>query len=112
MMDGFKEAQSLEELQTFVKEKDLALLYLYGKNCSVCHAVLPQIKPIIESYPEIESMQADVQKLQSIAGEYTVFTIPVVLLFVNGQEVMRFARFIERNKVNEQLKKITDALKA
>ncbi|SFC25375.1 Thioredoxin [Alkalibacterium subtropicum] len=110
-MDGFKEARSLEELQDHVKENDVALLYLYGEHCSVCHAVLPQIKPIVESYPEIRPLQADVQNLPEIAGEYTVFTIPVVLLFVDGREVMRFARFIEKNKLNEQLEKITSALK-
>ncbi len=110
-MDGFKEAQSLEELKSHVSENDLAFLFLYGQNCSVCHAVLPQIKPIVEQFPEIRTLQADVERIPEISGEYTVFTIPVVLLFVDGREVMRFARFIEREKLKEQLEKITSALK-
>lgn len=110
-MDGFKEAESLEELNKHVSENDLAFLFLYGQNCSVCHAVLPQIKPIVERYPEIETLQADVEKIPEISGKFTVFTIPVVLLFVDGREVMRFARFIEKNKLEEQLEKITSALK-
>lgn len=110
-MNGFKEAHTLDELKKHVEQNELAFLFLYGQNCSVCHAVLPQIKPIVESYPEIKTLQADVQNLPEISGEYTVFTIPVVLLFVDGREVMRFARFIEKNKLNEQLEKITSALK-
>lgn len=109
-MDGFKEADSLKELQEHVEQNDLSFLFLYGQHCSVCHAVLPQIKPIVENYPEIKSMQADIETIPEISGEYTVFTVPVVLLFVNGKEVMRFARFIEKNKLKEQLEKITSAL--
>ncbi|MFO8068562.1 MAG: thioredoxin family protein [Alkalibacterium sp.] len=109
-MDGFKEAQSLEELRKHVNENDLAFLFLYGQNCSVCHGVLPQIKPIVEGFPEIKTLQADVEKIPEISGEYIVFTVPVVLLFVDGREVMRFARFIEKNKLHEQLDKITSAL--
>lgn len=111
-MDGFKDAQNLEELKSHVNEHDLALLFFYGQQCSVCHAVLPQIKPIVERFSSIETMQADVEKLPEISGEYTVFTIPVVLLFVKGKEVMRFARFIEKKKLEEQLEKITHALNA
>ncbi|MDZ7834486.1 MAG: thioredoxin family protein [Alkalibacterium sp.] len=111
-MDGFKEAKSLEELREHVDQNERAFLFLYGQNCSVCHGVLPQIKPIVEGYPSIRTMQADVEKIPEISGEYTVFTVPVVLLFVEGKEVMRFARFIEKNKLDEQLDKITEALNA
>lgn len=109
-MDGFKEAQSLAEVKSVVEENDLAFVFLYGEHCSVCHGVLPQVKPIVEKYEQIATVQADVEQIPELSGEYTVFTVPVILLFFNGKEVMRMARFIEMDKLSHQLKKITESV--
>lgn len=109
-MDGFKEAQSLSEVRAVIEENDMAFVFLYGEHCSVCHGVLPQIKPIVEKYEQIATVQADVEHIPELSGEYTVFTVPVILLFFNGKEVLRMARFIEMDKLSHQLKKITEAV--
>lgn len=109
-MDGFKEAQSLEEVKAVVEQNELAFVFLYGEHCSVCHGVLPQVKPIVEAYETIAKVQADVENIPELSGAYTVFTVPVILLFYNGKEVLRMARFIESDKLSHQLKKITEAV--
>lgn len=109
-MDGFKEAQSLSEVKAVVEESELAFVFLYGENCSVCHGVLPQVRPILEAYEQITTVQADVELIPELSGEYTVFTVPVILLFFNGKEVLRMARFIETDRLTYQLKKITEAV--
>lgn len=109
-MDGFKEMTSLEETTQMIQNEKLVFLFLYGEHCSVCHGVLPQIKPMIDGYNEIEAVQADIEKLPALSGEFTVFTVPAVLLFLEGKEVSRFARFIEKDKLKHQIDKILDAL--
>lgn len=109
-MDGFKDAQTLDEVKGVVENNELAFVFLYGEHCSVCHGVLPQVKPIVEKYGQIATIQADVENIPELSGEYTVFTVPVVLLFFNGKEVLRMARFIETDKLSYQLNKITDAV--
>lgn len=109
-MDGFLEAQHLDDVREHIKNERLALVYVYGETCSVCHAVMPQIKPIIEQFSSIKSIQIDTEKFPEVSGEWTVFTVPVILLFLDGKEVLRAARFIEKNKLETQLMKITHAL--
>lgn len=109
-MDGFKEVDSLKETVRIIQQEKIVFLFLYGENCSVCHGVLPHIKPLIDSYTELESIQADIEKIPALSGEYTVFTVPAVLLFLEGKEVLRTARFIEKDKLRHQIDKILDAL--
>ncbi|MCC5895905.1 MAG: thioredoxin family protein [Alkalibacterium sp.] len=109
-MDGFKEVDTLIEATDTIQQEKLVFLFVYGEHCSVCHGVLPQIKPLIDRYSEITSIQADIEKIPSLSGEFTVFTVPAVLLFLEGKEVVRFARFIEKEKLKHQIEKILHAL--
>lgn len=109
-MEGFFEARDLNDLREHIRNNRLALVYIYGETCSVCHAVMPQVKPIIEQFKAISAMQIDSERFPEVSGEWMVFTVPAILLFVDGKEVLRVARFIEKNKLENQLIKITNAL--
>ena len=109
MMKGFPEASSMEEIGQFTRTHTFSFLYLYRDDCSVCHAVQPQAASVLREFPQIHSMQANVSQLPLIAGEYSIFTVPVLLLFVDGKEVMRFARLVEMEKLHRQLQRITEA---
>lgn len=109
-MDGFREAESVEEVRELIDNNKLVFVFLYGENCSVCHGVLPQIRPVIDSYNELMSIQADIEKLPMLSGAFTVFTVPVVLLFLEGKEELRIARFIRTEELRERIDKILDSV--
>ncbi|EXJ23002.1 Thioredoxin [Alkalibacterium sp. AK22] len=109
-MQGFKEAKSLHEVRELIDQEKLVLCFFYGEHCSVCHGVMPQLKPVIDGFSKLKSIQADVEKMPEFSGAYTVFTVPVVLLFFEGKEVLRMARFIEKEKLRHQINKILDAM--
>ena len=108
-MKGFSEARTIEEIDAFIHTHTFAFLFLYQENCSVCHAVQPQAAKVLKEFPHIHPLQANVTQLPELAGKFTIFTVPVLLLFVDGKEVMRFARFVEMEKLHHQLKRITEA---
>lgn len=109
-MDGFREAESVAEVRELIDTDKLVFVFLYGAHCSVCHGVLPQIKPMIDSYNALTSIQGDVEKLPMLSGEFTVFTVPVVLLFLEGKEVLRVARFIRTEELRDRIDKILDSV--
>lgn len=109
-MNGFREAESVEEIRELIDNNKMVFVFLYGQHCSVCHGVLPQIRPMIDSYNELMSIQADIEKLPMLSGEFTVFTVPVVLLFLEGKEVLRIGRFIRTEELKERLDKILDSV--
>ena len=108
-MEGFHEAYTIEEIDTFIEEEKFAFVYLYKDSCSICHGVQPQAARILENYPAVQTIQVNLSTLPELAGKFTVFTVPVLLLFVEGKEMMRFARFVEMDKLNHQLARIVES---
>ena len=98
--------RSLEEIKTTIDQNQLALLYISRPNCSVCHGLLPQVEELLKQFPSIVTIHADADEIPEIAGEYSIFTVPVVLVFVDGKEMVRKARFVPIGELEEQLSKI------
>lgn len=102
-MERFYELEALKEK---IAESKIALLYISGANCSVCHSLLPQVEEVVKKYPELDSFQLEADDVPAVAGEYTIFTVPVVIIFVDGKEVDRKARFVPIDELDQQLSKM------
>ena len=86
--------ESYGAIKKLIRENEMVLVYFGSESCGVCIAVKPRIEEILKNYPGIKCIEVDVDKSIGAAGEYNVFTIPVILLFINGKETIREARFI------------------
>ena len=85
-MNTFPQAQSLEEVVGFIREHHLAFVYISRENCGVCHAILPQVQEILKEFPTIHPIQVNADLVPEVAGQFTVFTVPALLLFVKEKE--------------------------
>ncbi|GAA0738061.1 hypothetical protein GCM10008906_15000 [Clostridium oceanicum] len=59
---------------------------------------------MLKKYEKIEFIKIDIDLNPKIASRYSVYTIPTILLFIEGKETIREARFISLldldNKIN------------
>jgi len=105
-MGHFQDLTSLEEINEFIAENDLAFLYFTTPTCSVCHGLQPQIEKILSQYPEIKTAHIDSTVVPEAAGQYSIFAAPVLLFFVAGKEYIREARIVHTEKLNADLARI------
>lgn len=106
-MRTYQEAGTMEEAKTFIETNRFAFIYISRVDCSVCHAVLPQVQELLEDFPEIQLMKVDADQIPTVAAEFSVFTVPALLLFVDGKEMIRKARFVVMAELEHQLQQIT-----
>jgi len=106
--NNFQQATSIEEIRHFIAENKLAFVYISRTNCGVCHAVQPQVQEMLEEFPAIKAIQANADDIPEVAGEFTVFTVPALLLFVEGKEMIREARFVVMDELHHQFQRIAD----
>ena len=107
-MESFPQARSIEEVRQFIQENELAFVYISREDCSVCHAVRPQVQSMLKNYPRIRSIQADADRIPEVAGDFTVFSVPALLLFAEGKELIREARFVKMDDLDRQFKRIVE----
>ncbi|MCP3029116.1 thioredoxin family protein [Halobacillus sp. A5] len=100
-----QKAHSIEEEHELVDKEMLALVYISQPGCSVCHSLLPQVEELLSEFSRITSIHVDAAQVKEIAGEFTVFTVPVVILLSEGKELDRMARFVPLGELHEKLVK-------
>ncbi len=60
----------------------------------VCVDVKSKVGDMLKKYPRIKAYQVDIDDSIKIATNYSIFTIPAILLFIRGKETIREARHI------------------
>lgn len=101
-----KELASMAELQAFIHSNRFSFLFVSRKTCGVCHALLPQVEIMLQAFPEIKLAHLDADAVQEVAGTLMIFTVPVLLLYVDGKEYIREARFVHIELLQEKISKI------
>lgn len=93
------------QIDTLIKEETMVLVYFGGEGCGVCNVIRPKIEELMKNYPQIKTVIVEVEKSIEIASSYSIFTIPAVLLFIEGKEVLRGARFINLLDIKEKIER-------
>ncbi|MFX0549011.1 thioredoxin family protein [Hathewaya histolytica] len=103
--------KSIREIEDFIEKNKIALLYFSSQDCNVCIELLPKIEYLLMSFPKINAREVEIEKLLSVTGKYSVFTLPCIIIFIKGKESIREARFISvkelQNKIERLCKYIT-----
>lgn len=86
--------KSNEELKDIKEKNSMVIVYFGSEMCGVCTALKPKIEDMLKSYPNIKSVQVDADISPEMAAANNIFTIPGILLFIDGKEAIREARFI------------------
>jgi thioredoxin-like negative regulator of GroEL len=84
-------------------EKDLSIFVVKTESCSVCVPIEARLKTILEKYEGLSYHVIYQEDLPEFSGQHLVFSVPTILFFSEGKEVLRESRFVDFNKVERTL---------
>ncbi len=97
---------NLEQLQTTIREEVGVLLYFSGENCNVCHALRPKFKETFEKeFPQLKQIYLDAHENADISAHFQVFSVPTMIVFMDGREFAREGRSVSLHQLTQQLKR-------
>ena len=97
---------TLEELQTTIQTEVGVLLYFSGENCSVCHALRPKFKEVFDKeFPQLKQIYIDAHDNAEISAHFQVFSVPTMIVFMDGREFAREGRTVSMYQLTEKLKR-------
>jgi len=99
---------SIEIIDKLLKTNDMLLLYLGSTSCDVCNIIKPKVEEILTKYPKIKGINIELENSVKISSFYNIFTIPAVILFVDGKETIREARFINLQDLESKISRYYD----
>ncbi|MCD3232870.1 thioredoxin family protein [Clostridium botulinum D/C] len=102
-MEFMKKLIFIEDIKNCISNNSLSLIYVSSKleTCSVCHMLLPKIQENLKEYSKLQIATVDASEVEEIAGEFSVFSLPLIIFYVEGKEVLREGRFISMNALKE-----------
>jgi len=101
----------IEEYQAKIGQEQSFLLFVKTDNCSVCEGLRPQVEAFENDY-NLPFCLVNAAQVPELAGQLMLFTAPVVLLFRQGKEVHRFARFVPIDELRRRLDELEESLDA
>ncbi len=85
----------------------IELLYFTGKNCGVCQVIKPKLlEAVNEVFPEVNVRVVDVEEEPELAGQSMVFTLPVVIIKLDDNEMYRVARSFSVYQVLQEIQQL------
>jgi len=97
---------SKEIIEEIIKNNLMVLAYFGSQDCGVCRDMKPKVNEILNKYPEIKSIYIDMEKSSKTGIEYGLFTIPAIILFVEGKEFIREVRHISIQDIDEKISRL------
>jgi len=96
-----KEIQSIMSYEEFVEasNKELIILIAKTKGCVVCKPITNKLMEFMQQYPSIPMYQVYLEDVSLFQGQHLVFTVPTILVFSEGKEILRESRFINFEKI-------------
>jgi len=94
------------EMERIIGEEKFVLFYISRPACGVCGALKPKINNIAANIDGLQVYYLNLDNDESVAGQYSIFTIPGILVYVDGKEFIREARYISVDDINDQLTRL------
>ncbi|MGM0166168.1 hypothetical protein IGI39_001125 [Enterococcus sp. AZ135] len=84
----------LTSVQESLIDETNNVVFISSATCSICHVDEPKARELAENY-DIPFHHLDIMQEPELAGFFEVLTVPAVLVYHNGKEIARQARFID-----------------
>jgi len=102
---------SIEDLKAAVAGHPVTVVYFSNETCSVCKVLKPRIAELIAmQFPKAEMYYVDIEKSPMVSGQYRVFSIPTIDIYIEGREHARFSRNVTMHDFEAAIRKPYDLL--
>jgi thioredoxin-like negative regulator of GroEL len=100
--------ENLKELtvEALREHRGKMVVDFFSNACGVCVAVKRRLESLEADFPQWEFVSVDAQKYPETAGEYSVFTVPTVLILLEGRELNRWSRYFSIEEIVRYLERI------
>ncbi len=82
------------------------LVYFSNDSCNVCKVLKPKVEEMLtDSFPEIPMFYVDTVLTPDISAQHSVFTIPTIVVFFEGKEIIRKSRHIGVDQLQSEIER-------
>lgn len=93
-----KSIEKYEDIEEVIN-KDFVMVIAKSHTCSACKTILGMMEQNIPNLDQIDIYTIYIDDIDKFRGDHLIFSVPTVLIFSEGKELLRESRYINYNKV-------------
>lgn len=98
--------KDLNDLDTLLLQP-MTMIVAKTHTCSVCQTIVPFIQERVPAFDQFNLVEIYMDDYDRLKGRLMIFTVPTVLIYHQGKEILRESRFINTDKINRLIAMIT-----
>lgn len=83
-----------------ILNKDLVMIIAKSHTCSSCKTISNIMDSNMKHYDKIDKYNVYVDDIDQFRGEHLIFSVPTVLIFSEGKELLRQSRYFDYAKID------------
>ena len=83
-----------------ILNKDLVMVIAKTHTCSSCKSIVSILEHNLQYFDNIEKHSIYVDDIEKFRGEHLIFSVPTILIFNNGKEILRESKYINYAKID------------
>jgi len=96
----------MDEINAIIENDEAALFYFSSSTCSVCKVLKPKVAELIQkNFPKINLYYVNIEKAPIISGQFRIFSIPTILVFIDRKEYLRKSRNIGLSELESEIER-------
>ncbi|ADL50797.1 thioredoxin family protein [Clostridium cellulovorans] len=99
---------SNEDIKKLISDNEIIIIYFSNKVCGACDVIRNKVESILEAYPKVKLIDIDGEEQIELAALNNVFSFPLLILYVDGKEVIRVGRNVNLLELENTIKRYYD----
>lgn len=82
-----------------ILQKDFVMIIAKTHTCTACQSILGMLEKNVPNLDKIEINAVFIDDMEQFRGDHLIFSVPTVLVFSEGKELLRESRYINYDKI-------------
>ena len=105
-----KKIKKNDNIDSLIDENIITIIYFTGIKCGACEVIKKRIEEILKEYSNVNCYEINGEENVEIAARYGVFSLPILLLFIEGKETLRIGRNIDFLEFEKSIERYNNLL--
>jgi len=102
-----KTIESYDDIKA-IQDAKFSLVVAKTHTCGTCKSINEHLASTIDNFSDLNTYQIFVDDIDQFRGEAVIFSVPTVLIYADGKELLRESRFINTQKINRLIQAYLD----
>ncbi len=98
------------ELQQAICNEKILIVQFGSAACAPCHSIRNKIDTWCDAVKDVSSLYIPVEKFSELAAQSSVFTVPTILVYVEGKLTVRESGYFGLDSILQRVQRYRELL--